>query len=85
MQAIRHRQTPEFADGMHRAFYHYVTSLLNPHSVDDEVYRCGQEALGELGLIELTALLGHYSNVALTLIAHRVPLPDGARSPFAAN
>ena len=85
IEAVRHRQTPEFADDMHRAVYNYVTSLLNKHSVDDEVYRCAQEALGELGLIELTVLLGHYSNVALTLIAHRVPLPDGVRSPFAAN
>ena len=56
-----------------------VQRLLNDHNVDDAVYNAAFEQLGQTGLIELTVLLGHYSNVALTLIAHRVSLPTQGR------
>ncbi len=31
---------------------------------------------GELGAVELTAVIGYYSMVAMTLNVHRIPLPD---------
>jgi len=83
IEAIRRNQPASFGDELHSAVYNYVTHLLSHHSVDDDVYNAAYEQLGKIGLIELTVLLGHYSNVALTLIAHRVSLPEGTPSPFA--
>lgn len=82
IEAIRCNQPASFNDNMLTAVYNYVSNLLGKHSVDDDVYNAAHEQLGQTGLIELTVLLGHYSNVALTLIAHRVSLPDGTPSPF---
>jgi 4-carboxymuconolactone decarboxylase len=31
-----------------------------------------------VGVVELTALIGYYTMVAMTLNAHEIPLPDGA-------
>src|SRR5690606_29955686 len=68
IEAIRNRRPAQFADAQLTAVYNYVTSLLDKHEVDDATYDAAREQLGEQGLIEATVLLGHYSNVALTLI-----------------
>lgn len=83
IDAIHAGRRPVFDDGMQAAVYDYVDALQTRHVVDDPVYAAAREALGDRGLIELTVLLGHYTNVAMTLIAHRVPLPEGVASPFA--
>ena len=38
---------------------------------------------GALGVVELTALVGYYTMVAMTLNAHEFSLPEGASNPFA--
>jgi 4-carboxymuconolactone decarboxylase len=35
-----------------------------------------------VGVVELTALIGYYTMVAMTLNAHEIPLPDDASPPF---
>ena len=82
IEDIRRRRPAVLGDALHQAVYDFVTALLDDHNVDDETYNAALEQLGQKGLIELTVLLGHYSNVALTLIAHRVALPEGEASPF---
>jgi len=82
IEAIRNREPVQHEDALHTAVYRYVSSLLETHYVDDATYEEARAQLGEKGLIEATVLLGHYSNVALTLLAHRVALPDGVPSPF---
>ena len=32
--------------------------------------------------VELSALIGYYSMVAMTLNAHQIPLPDGVAPPL---
>ena len=38
--------------------------------------------LGERRLVELTALVGYYTMVAMTLNAHEIPLPEGVAPAF---
>ena len=40
------------------------------------------ERFGAVGVVELTALIGYYTMVAMTLNAHEIPLPDGATPVF---
>jgi 4-carboxymuconolactone decarboxylase len=35
-----------------------------------------------VGVVELTALIGYYTMVAMTLNAHEFPLPAGVKPPF---
>ena len=47
----------------------FVTMLLETHRVDDALYSRSEAALGKAGVVELVALVGYYSLVALTVNA----------------
>jgi 4-carboxymuconolactone decarboxylase len=56
---------------------------LNRHkTVSEAVYQRVLKLWDVVGVVELTALIGYYTMVALTLNAHEIPLPDGAPAPF---
>ena len=44
---------------------------------------CGSTALRDSGMVEFIGILGYYALVAMTLDVFRVPLPEGAKLPFA--
>lgn len=71
--------TPHPADQVVLA---YSAELLREHSVRDATYAAARELLGDTGIVELTALVGYYSMVALTLNAHEIPLPPGTQPPL---
>jgi 4-carboxymuconolactone decarboxylase len=57
---------------------------LNRHnSVSTPTYHRAVVRFGALGVVELTALVGYYTMVAMTLNAHEIPLPEGVRPAFA--
>lgn len=82
IDALRRGRAPVFDDPLDAAVHGYCATLLDTHQVDDDTYARAWQALGTVGLVDLTALLGHYTNVAITLVAHRVALPPGAADPF---
>lgn len=56
---------------------------LNRHkSVSDLTYKKALEKFGEKTVVELTALIGYYTMVAMTLNSHEIPLPDGVVADF---
>ena len=48
----------------------------------DALYRRVQDMFGVPGVVELTALIGYYAMVALTLNAHEFGVPDGVAPPL---
>ncbi len=82
IDAIKAGQHPHFEDSTDAAVYAYCTGLQERHAVSDEDYEALRQALGNTGLIELTALIGHYTSVSITLVAHRILLPAGEPAPF---
>lgn len=57
---------------------------LNEHrSVSDATYAAALARFGERTVVELTALVGYYTMVAMTLNAHEIPLPEGQVPAFA--
>ncbi len=50
--------------------------------MSEETHRRVRERFGVVGVVELTALIGYYTMVAMTLNAHEIPLPDGATPPL---
>ena len=65
------------------AVVRYAVELNHLNSVSDTTYAQALVCLGERGVVELTALVGYYTMVAMTLNAHEVPLPDGVQPAFA--
>ena len=60
----------------------YTIELLRTHHAGDATYRRILDAYGTAGIVELTALIGYYSMVALTLNAHEIGPPEGAEPPL---
>jgi 4-carboxymuconolactone decarboxylase len=82
IEAIRAGQRPQFATADERAVYDYAVELNERHAVSPETYQQAFDAFGTVGLVELTAIVGYYTMVAMTLNAHELPLPAGAAPPL---
>jgi 4-carboxymuconolactone decarboxylase len=65
-----------------QAIYDYATELLRTHRASDATYQRILAAHGTAGIVELTALIGYYAMVALTLNAHDIGVPEGATPPL---
>jgi 4-carboxymuconolactone decarboxylase len=59
-----------------------ATELNRFNSVSDATYADALARLGERKLVELVALVGYYTMVAMTLNAHEIPLPEGVAPAF---
>jgi len=64
------------------AVYHYAVELNRHNSVSDATYAAALARFGERGVVELTALVGYYTMVAMTLNCHEIPLPEGVAAAF---
>jgi 4-carboxymuconolactone decarboxylase len=60
----------------------YGVELLDRHVVGDALYGRVRDMFGVSGVVELTALIGYYAMVALTLNAHEFGVPDGVAPPL---
>ena len=82
IEAILADQTPSGLTDDDAAVYHYAHELIQHKSVSDRVYAQALARLGEKGVVELTALVGYYTMVAMTLNCHEIPLPEGVAPAF---
>jgi 4-carboxymuconolactone decarboxylase len=79
---IKHRRRPIAADAEALAVHDYAAELVANGSVAQQIYEAVRQAWGEVGVVELTALIGYYTMVAMTLNAHEIPLPAGVEPPL---
>jgi 4-carboxymuconolactone decarboxylase len=83
IDAIAVAAPPVFDNASDAAVYEYTRQLLQHGAVGDAAYQAVLARFGEAGTVELTAIVGYYSMVAMTLNAHRIPLPDeGTERPL---
>jgi 4-carboxymuconolactone decarboxylase len=78
---IKAQRRPK-ADAKSLAVYDYAVELTANGHVKQATYDAVLKDFGALGIVELTALIGYYSMVAMTLNAHQIPLPDGVAPPL---
>jgi 4-carboxymuconolactone decarboxylase len=74
---------PTSAEPQMLAIHDYAAELQERRSVSDATYQRVLDDWGVVGVVELTALIGYYTMVAMTLNAHEFPLPAGVEPPFA--
>lgn len=84
IDAIRDGIPPRFTQPDDALIYDYARLLLRDGTVPAALHARVTERFGVKGVVELTALVGYYSMVAMTLNAHEIPLPDDATPPLAA-
>ena len=78
IDAIRERRPPSFDDPPSRAIFDFTTALVSTGRVPDDLYKAAVHELGVRPLVELVALVGYYTMVALTLNAFQIPAPAGS-------
>ncbi len=69
-------------DGL--AVFDYAEELNRRKTVSEKNYRRVLARWHAVGVVELTALIGYYTMVAMTLNCHDIPLPEGVAPPLPA-
>jgi 4-carboxymuconolactone decarboxylase len=78
IEAIRERRPPTFDDPTSQAIFDLTSALVSTGRVPDALYKSAAAELGVRPLVELVALIGYYTMVALTLNAFEIPAPAGS-------
>ena len=81
VEALRAGVKPPTLKDDEHVVLHFVTSLLKQHRITDSDYHKAQTLLSVVGVVELTGLIGYYTFLAFTLLAHEISLPEGAEPP----
>lgn len=82
IEALLAREMPQGLSEDDRSLVRFVAELNRSRSVSDATYAEALARFGELTVMELTALVGYYTMVAMTLNAHEIPLPPGVAPAF---
>jgi len=82
IEAIRVGATPVFAEQAELDIYEFARHLQSTGVVPIEIYRAVETRWGAQGVVELTAVIGYYTMVSMTLNAHEFPLMEGAEPPL---
>ena len=80
--AIHRGEPPMFEDPDEAAVYEFAREIQQRGQVSEPLYQRVLEKWKPLGVVELTALIGYYTMVSMTLNAHQIPLPDGCQPPL---
>ena len=76
IEAIRHGQAPRLPPD-EAEVYEFARQLQQTGQVALPAYQAIRSRWGDRGCVELTALIGYYTMVSMTLNAHEIPLPAG--------
>lgn len=77
-------EEPLWGDGTEadHIVHSYCRELLRTGHVEEKIYAAGLALLGEPGVVDLTALVGYYTLLALSINAHGIAPPVDAEFPW---
>ncbi len=78
IEALRDGRRPAAMSDDEEAVYAYCTELHRNGQVSDPTYDRLKGKFGDKGIIDFSAICGHYSLLAMVMNAARTPLPVGA-------
>lgn len=81
IEAVKAGRRPELTAPDDKALYEFALGLNERHHVSADTYQRALDQFGPVGVVELTALVGYYTMVAMTLNAHEL-LPTGISPPL---
>jgi 4-carboxymuconolactone decarboxylase len=77
--AIADGRRPEDLSEDEAIVYDFSTELQNVKRVSDATYARAQKRFGDKGVVDLTAIIGYYTLLAMELNVARYSLPEGAK------
>ena len=81
VDAVREKRRPAGMQADETAVYDFVSELVMNNKVSDAAYKKVVDLFQVKGAVELAGLTGYYIMIAMTLLAHEVPLPEG-QAPY---
>jgi len=82
LDAIQARAQPVFDTRDDEVVYEFARQLQETGQVEPALYAQAVERWAAVGIVELTAVIGYYTMVSMTLNAHEIPMPDDAPAPL---
>lgn len=82
VDALARGERPKFEKDDEEAIYDYLRELFENHAISDATHARAKALFGIPAIVELTALSGYYGMVAMQLLAHQMPLPEGVKPPL---
>lgn len=82
IEAIRAGEVPIFDTEAEFEIYEYARLIQTSGQVPEALHRAIVARWGVRGVVELTAVIGYYTMVAMTLNAHEIPVPETADEPL---
>lgn len=76
VESIRKLEPPSLRTAEQVAVYEFARELLARGNVSDRPYDEARRLFGDVGVVELTGVVGYYTLVAMTLSAHHIPPPE---------
>ncbi len=77
IDAINVGDAPRFSSPDETAAHAFTTGMLGHHTVSDETLAGARRALGDRGVVEMGAIIGHYHNGAIALAIAGMTPPAG--------
>lgn len=77
LDAIARGESPAFDEADDALVYDFARELQTNGTVPPTIYNAARDRWGPRGVVELTAVIGYYTMVSMTLNVHEIPLPDG--------
>ncbi|MFT8244909.1 carboxymuconolactone decarboxylase family protein [Roseomonas sp. BN140053] len=82
LDAMARGEAPIFTDPDEALVYEFTRALQLGGQVPTPIYDAVCERWGARGAVELTAVIGYYTMVSMTLNVHEIPLPEGVPAPL---
>jgi 4-carboxymuconolactone decarboxylase len=83
IEAIRLGKAPSFAEQEDYEIYEFTRHLHQTGTVPETIYHAVEQRWGARGVVELTAVIGYYTMVSMTLNVHEIPLMEDVEPPLA--
>jgi 4-carboxymuconolactone decarboxylase len=83
LENLRHGRPAAFKQDDEAIMYAFAQELLNVHEVSDATYAKAHSILGERGVLDVVAILGYYSMIAMSMKAFAMVPEPGVPNPFA--
>jgi 4-carboxymuconolactone decarboxylase len=77
ISAIANGRRPARLGDDEAVVYDFFVELQRARAVSDPTYAAAVGALGEEGVVDLVALIGYYTTLAMLMNVARTPLPEG--------
>jgi len=81
VDAVREKRRPQSMQPDETDVYDFVSELTTNNKVSEGTYKRVVDRFKIAGAVELAGLVGYYIMIAMTLLAHEVPLPEG-QAPY---